>query len=1625
MSPPPRPRDHGPSTPDRRSSSAVLFGAFRSLTSGRLKSPTPPPATSSTTYIPRPASVPPPISRPSRASSLDESVASAAHPAADGSLRRIAEHTRQRHGRPVVGGPPELPQLVDQLDDQRSLSERIAAVDKICTILAEYPVEHMLDLWARASDLLLPEQPEETAKVGYRLLQACVVNPKLSALERSVFFDAVSLRKHDRSFHKRLRIICDLTKNGREVEACESSLPPFLLSSFHTCFKQSVDAHKAHHRKTSGEALQEADNLARLFAYTIDLCKFNSKIFSDDDLDILLKKAITICQMTPQLYDIENCIRLFDTLITYVHIPNKSLRPCLEVLCAVYDKIHALTKQTWNTLSNLFKSHVGQSAISALLHTLIEGPIKKNRESSAYRGIITVLSRLLLEDGRNGLPTVPLTLLFPALKSSISKPHKTQEDFVMGLIDEILGEDRLQQLLITEVDWSDLRDIIHICTERDDERLQAKAEGSQHEKPKLVNGHDSHTPTLNGSTGSVASTDDRDLDSISNLDLASPIARSEVEFRKLDGRIFSVFVKLDNISRNLDYIQKDSIMELFMHFAHRLSDSTAENLIRYHVEERYFHPSNIDWLNVCRGMVTGVLRDSTRPRALRLLSISTLRETYSTIETLGSHESVLQCQSLLLDNLESESDIEVLDALVDFAVDVADRAPYARFLATVELLNRRLERSITSNPLLLESTPSAPSSTPRLRTERSLGSSCNVIATAFVRLFIRSIKTSARKIRTLYEILRSIAGAEKYETDARLTVLRLLFRLRADSTHAVFINESSEGESLAAVLCRTEETTVATESGDYATAVQEQPSLREQRKTSGSPQSSLNRQSGRYASVAGRVLKPLPSLWMYPGPKGLPEQPASEASHVVFSHIDAERYPLDDDVLDMEITLWLELCISLLQQSTDWEIYSYIVVHLGPQLSNQSLVRSCIPQLKMLRSVTCERIRNSSFREPPQYTLLKKADVAVCLFHILTVLISYHDYYEKSEEDDLVKAFIHGIGSWDRTSKWCIHALSVCCLEVPLSVSKSLDTIVQKMSQIVTKPTTALHILDFLTSLARMPDLFKNFREDEFKMVFGVSFRYLQHIRDQRDRMTSSTLAQVNHRSLRQSGIARDQAASPELGANGKKGVEEDLPQYLYSLAYHVIAFWFMALKMEDRPKFMAWIARSLRFTDSMGKQADLEEQGQVIMDMMSSMAHTDRDETTRDANFANPGDGEIWKKTWIVGQSLITIETAARSGVSQITSRRPCGTRYLSLRPLLAPAPRHQAPLTFGLASDAFYSTTYIGILPDDIFQTFFASMNNITDPPIPLPDDDMTRRAVSTFDRISAIDSYKVGVIYIGQGQTNERDIFMNDIGSPAYTSFISDLGTLCPLKGAKFNTGGLDTRDDADGEFTYAWRDRCIELVFHVTTMMPTNPDDDMTYPNKKKHIGNDFVNIIFNDSGLPYNFDTFPSAFNYVHIVVSPESQASFVDRRLDSDIEGKNRYYKVQVISKPGFPDISPAAETKILAGKHIASYCRLIAINACVFSQVWFIKDGGDSVSSWRNRLREINRLRERYGANEAATLLSNISPSSPSQQQGLSSPPSRDNSLATQFQRTSIVTQISENTNRSSITSNSHDAMP
>ena len=422
-----------------------------------------------------------------------------------------------------------------------------------------------------------------------------------------------------------------------------------------------------------------------------------------------------------------------------------------------------------------------------------------------------------------------------------------------------------------------------------------------------------------------------------------------------------------------------------------------------------------------------------------------------------------------------------------------------------------------------------------------------------------------------------------------------------------------------------------------------------------------------------KVLRP---MWLYPGTAGLPEEPPASASHLLYSvlpdDVDAEA----GLVRELNLGLFLELVISLLQKSTDWEVYSYIIVHLASQLSNKPLFAGASQQVQFFRNVLCEQLRNQSFHEPPPHNSVKKGDVAVCLLHILTIITSYHALFKKSEEDDIVKTFFFHVGQHERTSKWCIHALTLCCLELPLSVRAQLPAILQKMSTIITQPALAIHILEFLACLSRIKDMYQSFTDNDFKVIFMMCILFLQSAREKRDRDNSSTalsnlngnhshnpLRRTSNPALRQSVSVRESTYLEHertSAAAAAAAAYRDLPQYVYSLAYHVITFWFLSVRRRDRIKYWDLIIRGLTYADPVHGENYREEQAVVTIDFMQRSLYSDRDETVPDPSIWSAEiDGERLAKTWVVGTSLLTVETAGKTGLSMMTRRRPVSFLY------------------------------------------------------------------------------------------------------------------------------------------------------------------------------------------------------------------------------------------------------------------------------------------------------------------------------------------------------------------------------
>ncbi|KAL7301678.1 hypothetical protein TKK_0005680 [Trichogramma kaykai] len=137
----------------------------------------------------------------------------------------------------------------------------------------------------------------------------------------------------------------------------------------------------------------------------------------------------------------------------------------------------------------------------------------------------------------------------------------------------------------------------------------------------------------------------------------------------------------------------------------------------------------------------------------------------------------------------------------------------------------------------------------------------------------------------------------------------------------------------------------------------------------------------------------------------------------------------------------------------------------------------------------------------------------------------------------------------------------------------------------------------------------------------------------------------------------------------------------------------------------------------------------------------------------------------------------------------------------------------------------------------------------------------------------NFKFGVIYAKEGQTSDDEMLSNETGSPAFERFLEVLGQKIRLKGWDKYRGGLDVKGDMTGKESIYTVYAGHEVMYHVSTLLPHSKDNPQQL-ERKRHIGNDIVNIIYTDD--PSLLDTFNpncirSQFTHVFALVTRESQ----------------------------------------------------------------------------------------------------------------------------------------------------------
>ena len=105
-----------------------------------------------------------------------------------------------------------------------------------------------------------------------------------------------------------------------------------------------------------------------------------------------------------------------------------------------------------------------------------------------------------------------------------------------------------------------------------------------------------------------------------------------------------------------------------------------------------------------------------------------------------------------------------------------------------------------------------------------------------------------------------------------------------------------------------------------------------------------------------------------------------------------------------------------------------------------------------------------------------------------------------------------------------------------------------------------------------------------------------------------------------------------------------------------------------------------------------------------------------------------------------------------------------------------------------------------------------------------------------------------------------------------------------------GGLDVKSDQTGIESIYEQYNNHELMFHVSTLLPHSKIDRQQL-ERKRHIGNDIVAIIFQETETTFNPECIASQFLHVYLVITP----------LDS----QGTSFKVSVIHRDSVPKFGP------------------------------------------------------------------------------------------------------------------------
>ncbi|XP_037543141.1 rap1 GTPase-activating protein 2 [Nematolebias whitei] len=167
-----------------------------------------------------------------------------------------------------------------------------------------------------------------------------------------------------------------------------------------------------------------------------------------------------------------------------------------------------------------------------------------------------------------------------------------------------------------------------------------------------------------------------------------------------------------------------------------------------------------------------------------------------------------------------------------------------------------------------------------------------------------------------------------------------------------------------------------------------------------------------------------------------------------------------------------------------------------------------------------------------------------------------------------------------------------------------------------------------------------------------------------------------------------------------------------------------------------------------------------------------------------------------------------------------------------------------------------------------------------------------IVTYDEHELNNTFKFGVVYQKLGQVLEEELFSNIEETPAFTEFLQLLGDTVDLQDFKGYRGGLDVSHGQTGSQSVYTVHKGQEVMFHVSTKLPFTEGDTQQL-QRKRHIGNDIVTLVFQEEATPFVPDMIASNFLHAFILVQVEEPCS------------DHTCYKVSVTAREDVPPFGP------------------------------------------------------------------------------------------------------------------------